>query len=408
MTCIAFSDSRPLKIAHLALTALPATVGGLEIVVRNLIAQQRAAGHRVHLVTRWKQGIAARAAGERDVHLLPPRLAADKVPFRSVGPRWPAALAVRLIQLRQRFDVWHLHWVYPTGWLAHDALRAMRVPVVITAHGADLLTDPELAFGYRQVPLHDRRIRELLPRADALTAISASMEHAYRDLGARPATIERISNGVDFARLAQAREARTQTRATLGIGPQTTLVLSVGRNQPSKGFQYIPEMLRLLKDRDRDVVWFVVGRNTDQLAPALEQAGVAHLARLLPACGADGSGHFPPERLARLYAAADVFAFPSLNEGFGLVALEAMAAGVPVVGNDVSGIRDVVTHGTDGLLCPSANPEAMVEAIASLLDRKDYARRLGEAGMRKAKAHDWAAVAGQFCDLYRCLIGGAA
>lgn len=395
---------RPLKIAHLALSSLPATVGGLQVVVDSLIREQRASGHQVHLVTRWRQWQAARQAGETQVLPLPPRLRVEQTPFLSIGPRWPVALAAMLHQLRHRFDVWHAHWVYPTGWMVYDALSRLKVPVVMTAHGADIQVETASGYGFRQFPQHDRHVRELLPRARALTAISDSIAQTYLELGARPEAIHSISNGVDVEHIAAASRHREATRAQYGIAPGTAVLLTVGRNEPRKGVQFIPEMLRRLKDRGRDVVWFVVGKDTGLLAPQLEREGVGDMARLLPPFGQDGTRRFPPDALARLYGAADIYAFPSLNEGFGLVALEAMAAGVPVVANDVPGIRDVVAHERDGLLCPPGDPEAMVGAIGRLLDDAVLCRKLSQAGRMKAQLHDWSVIAEQYCALYRSLI----
>jgi len=136
---------RPLRIAHLAFSALPRTVGGLEIVVDSLIRNQMEAGHDVRLVTRWRQYRALRDAGFPYPALpLPPYQRLDSRPFRSVGPRWPVAAAVRWHQWRHRFDLWHIHWLYPTGWMAHDALVRAGAPVVMTAHGADLQVEPQV------------------------------------------------------------------------------------------------------------------------------------------------------------------------------------------------------------------------------------------------------------------------
>ncbi|HEX7710263.1 MAG TPA: glycosyltransferase family 4 protein [Sphingomonadaceae bacterium] len=398
------SADRPLRIAHVALTALPASVGGLEIVVDSLIRQQRAKGHHVALVTPWRQWRAARRAGRQNVLPLPPWRLSRPASFRNAEFPSTVALTARFYQLRHKFDVWHAHWIYPTAWLVQDALRKAGVPLVITAHGADVLTDPRTGHGFRLIEENDGRIRAVASKAHALTAISASIARTYLELGAQPASVQNIPNGVNVAQIQAAREYREQTRARYGIAPTATMILTVARNQPSKGLQFIPPMLRRLKASRRDVVWFIVGPKSEELAPMFEQAGVAEFARLLPKFGDDGLGRFPPQDLARLYAAADVFAFPSLSEGFGLVAIEAMAAGVPVVGNDVEGIRDVVSHEVDGLLCPPGDVDAMVRAICRIIDEPLFAADLAGAAVRKAEAHDWSTISDRYVALYRQLI----
>jgi glycosyltransferase involved in cell wall biosynthesis len=122
---------------------------------------------------------------------------------------------------------------------------------------------------------------------------------------------------------------------------------------------------------------------------------------LPPLAGDFRTGRFPSDAVIDIYKAADVFALPSLNEGFGLVALEAMAAGLPVVANDVTGIRDVVADGADGLLCRPADPESMATAIACLLDDTAMRDRLVAAGCEKARAHDWATIGERYLQVYR-------
>jgi glycosyltransferase involved in cell wall biosynthesis len=405
------SGDRPLRIAHLTFSALPRTVGGLEIVVDSLIRNQAEAGHAVTLVTRWKQYRAFRGAGFPYPALsLPPNLRFYTDPLGPVGPRWPVAAAVRWHQWRHRFDIWHIHWLFPTGWMAHDALVRAGVPVVLTAHGADIEVERTTRYGFRLNSEHDRRVRAMVPRVACLTAISASVESIYLELGAAREHIHRIPNGVDARRIADSDADVSLERRRLGIPPDANVVISVGRNEPRKGFQYIPEMLAHLLKHGRNIVWIVIGAKSDELRPIAEEHGTLAAMRLLPPVGGgpNPAREFPPPSLVRLYRSADVFAFPSMMESFGLVALEAMAAGLPVVVNDVPGLRDVVSDDVDGLLCRAGDPASMAESIGRVLDDADLRNRLVANGRRKSMAHDWTSIASQYLDLYRELITGTA
>lgn len=398
-----------MRIAHLALTAVPSQIGGLQIVVDSLIRAQRAAGHEVSLVTRWRPAVDARKAGlGYPVLALPPNMALPGAPFENVGPRWPVSAAIRWHQWRQRFDLWHVHWLYPAGWFAAPALAASDTPMVLTAHGADLQVDEATGYGFRRFARHDARLRALAPGLRAVTAISPAIEQSLLDLGLPLDRVHRIGNGVDAARLATMRDRRKAVRERLGLAPGTSVILTVSRNQPSKGLDAIPAVLALLREQGRDVTWLVVGPGSGDLAGAFAEFGVADRVRLLPAIhplpGPDM--RFPPDALAEIYGAADCFAFPSLTEGSPLVAIEAMAAGVPVVGNDVQGIRDAIVHEVDGLLCAPRDAGAMAAAIGRVLDDGALAVRLGKAGQAKARAHDWQAVSGQYLALYSSLVSG--
>lgn len=402
------ADMPALRIAHLALTALPATVGGLEIVVNQLIRHQRRLGHDVSLITRWRQAGAAR---EEDlgypVHALPPNHIGSRTPFRASGPRFPVELALTWHALRRRFDVIHAHWLYPTAWLAARAARACSVPLVATAHGADVQTEAETAYGYRQFPTNERRLHEVAPRLDAAIAISPNLAERLAEIGVAPARIHQIPNGVDFVRFSRAAALREATRLRLGAGSTTCLVFSVGRNQASKGFAIVPDVLSLLRRSGRDVIWCIVGAGVSGLQAKFEAAGVAEHVRLVEAIRSPpGSLAFPPDELIAFYGAADLFAFPSLTEGSPLVTLEAMAAGLPVVGNDVQGIRDSVSHEVDGLLTVPGDPASMASQIARLIDDAGLGRTLAAAGRDKARSRDWASIAARHCELYRSLLAG--
>jgi glycosyltransferase involved in cell wall biosynthesis len=410
--CKSMSEApRPLRIAHLSFSALPRSVGGLEIVVDSLIRNQAEAGHAVTLVTRWKQCRAFRGAGFPYPALaLPPNLRVHSDPLGPVGPRWPVAAAVRWHQWRHRFDIWHIHWLFPTGWMAHDALVGAGVPVVLTAHGADIETDADSGHGFRLNPRHDRRVRDLVQRAACLTAISPSVEARYLELGAQSDSIQRIPNGVDFSRFHDRPVDPAAVRARHGIPADRPLVLTVGRNRPAKGHRFVPAALAALLRAGRRVSWAILGGDPDAMRAIARAEGVEEHLHVVPAIlGEVGArSRFPADAVIDLYKAAEVFALPSLSEGFGLAAVEAMAAGLPVVATDVPGLRHVVRDGTDGLLCPPADPEGMAAAIGRVLDDKDLRRGLTNAALETASAHDWQAISSRYLDLYRDLIGGAA
>jgi glycosyltransferase involved in cell wall biosynthesis len=395
-----------LRIAHIALTALPATVGGLGIVADSLIRHQRALGHDVSLITRWRPArIANEARIGYPVLALPPNLALSRTPFRDSGPRWPVELALFWHQLRQRFDVMHAHWLYPTGWMAARPLRALGVPMVMTAHGADVQTEAGSSYGYRQFPENERRLRVVAAAADAATAISPNIARSLGELGVAADRIHAIPNGVDFARFERASATRAAVRERLGLEPDTKMILSVGRNQPSKGFAIVPEVLARLRRAGHDVFWCIVGPSVGELQAAFAQAGMAdHVHLYEPAPAPTGATVFPSDELLEFYGAADIFGFPSLTEGAPLVLLEAMAAGLPVVGNDVQGIRDAVVHQATGLLTTPGDAASMATQIARLLHEGELARKLAQAGQEQARLHDWSAIAGQYCDLYRKLV----
>ena len=119
-------------------------------------------------------------------------------------------------------------------------------------------------------------------------------------------------------------------------------------------------------------------------------------------------GRIDPELLPRYYRSADIFCSPATGrESFGIVLLEAMASGVPVIASDIPGYRRVITHGIDGLLTRPKDPEELAEAIVSLGSDGPYRRELGARGRRKALQYDWPIIAKRLEEIFLRTIGGS-
>ena len=264
----------------------------------------------------------------------------------------PAAVARTARAVRSRgYDALHVHEpMLPAAGLT--AVAAARVPVVATFHM------------YRQALLwyavFTPVVRAAARRIDAFLAVSAAAaEYARRGTGREP---EIVPNGIDvdaFASLPAEREGRR--------------ILFVGRDEPRKG-------LRVLREA----------------AAGLD----AQLVEVGP------SGYVPDEELRRELARADVLVAPSLRgESFGVVLVEAMAAGVPVVASDIDGYRDVLPPSA-GVLVPPGDARALAGAIDGLL-RDDAAReRMGEAGREEAARYAWPRVAAQTLAVYERVLKG--
>lgn len=396
-----------MKIAHVTYTALPSVVAGKEIVVDSLIREQNAAGHHALLVTRLKQWMAFRNSGfDYSALPLPPKYPNDSSDYLGgTGPRWPTALTVAIYQMIYRFDVWHVHGVYPAGWQIIPILQRLGVPVVLTAHGPDVEVIPELKHGYRLYPKHEPRVKEATTKAHQLSAISDSVYTEYLALGADSRRIVSIPNGVDFDRI-RVRETDTPAiRKQLGWPQDTPVIITIGRNHPKKGYRHIPEIMRVLKQQLPDFLWVIIGADLDPIMELAREKGVADQLRTYPPIRGDDDGErrYPPNQLVDLLKASDVFAFPSEIETFGLVALEAMSAGTPVVTTDTAGLRDVVQHDQNGLLCPVADTEAMATAISNIINDPALSERLVSTGYTSAAEYDWKSVAAQYLNLYQKL-----
>ena len=271
-------------------------------------------------------------------------------------------------------DVLHLHEPLVPG-PALTALLAGSVPVIGTFHASGRV--PAYVWMRPAVRASARRIgirTAVSPEARAL---------AERWLGG---ACHVLPNGVEVERFSKAGE--------LHLPPgdaERRAILFVGRHEPRKGLEVLLEAYRRL---DRDAVLWVAGEgpNTAALAAAAPP-GVVWLGRI------------SDDELARRLRAAAVFCAPSLHgESFGVVLLEAMAAGTPVVASDISGYRDVARDGKEAVLVAGGDPAALAEGLRRVLDDSTLAGRLVEAGTARAASFSMDRLAGRYVDLYESLL----
>jgi D-inositol-3-phosphate glycosyltransferase len=218
--------------------------------------------------------------------------------------------------------------------------------------------------------------------------------------GVLPANVSVIPLGVDLEQFSPQPQA--EARAALGLPPDLAqhVVLGVGRLEPLKGFDILVRALAEMTERDH-VTLVIAGGDSRaaaevaRLQAAATEVGVADRVRFV--------GAVPHESLHLYYNAADVVAVPSFYESFGLVAVEAMACGTPVVASRVGGLTSTVADGRTGYLIPWRCPGPFAEKLDLLLENESLRRALGAAAARSMQDYSWSAVAASVLALYQKL-----
>ena len=283
---------------------------------------------------------------------------------------------------RERFDLLHLHCpVSPV--LPLLALRIARQPIVGTFHST---VTSDLAFRLFR--------RALLPsyrRIDKILAVSEEARSCV--LRHFPGPVEILPNGVSPDRF------RPGLKRLERFDDGIPNILFVGRFDPRKG---LPELMSACDALARDSVPFrliVVGdgalrRRIEVMAQgALE--GRVHF-----------EGRVSNDRLPRYYASADVFCSPARGgESFGIVLLEAMASGVPIVATDLPGYRTVLTPGVEGLAVPPRDPASLRRALQTLLSRPELRKEMGGRGIETSRRFAWPAIVERLETIYGSLLG---
>jgi glycosyltransferase involved in cell wall biosynthesis len=313
-------------------------------------------------------------------------LAATGTEERCLGLSGPRDVARGVVRLRRawrdrRPDLVHTH-LYAANLVGRGAAWLSRVPAVSTLHDADYepitrLGNPGLSRWKHALVRVAHRATLALAGADVLAVSGYVAESARRRLGLDPARITVVPNGVDtdVFRPGDA-SARAAARRALGAVDEEGLVLGIGRLTPQKGFGLLLEAIARLRThhpRTRLVLAGDGGQRSvlDERVRALRLGdGVSFL----------GVRTDVPQ----LLRGADVVAVPSLHEGFGLVAAEAMASAVPVVASRTGPLPEIVSDGESGLLFPSGDAAALAAALDTLLASADLRASMGARGRVRA------------------------
>jgi phosphatidyl-myo-inositol dimannoside synthase len=287
-------------------------------------------------------------------------------------------------------DVVHAHWAIPTGPPAVMAARKLHVPSVITMHGGDVYVNPEQGYDFPTRWYVRPALRWTLRHAGALTAITEDCrQHALR-AGGPAERIRLVFNGTDLRRFSPGDNG---SRGDRWFGEH--MIFACRQLFPRKGIRFLLEAGAQLKPRFPDLKIVVAGDGFERpaLAQLASELGIASDVTFL--------GWVPNADLPPYYRAAAVSVIPSLEEGFGIPAAEAMGCEVAVVASDAGGLPEVVEDGVTGLIVPRGDSTALAQAIGSLLADPERSRKMGQAGRERAlRLFDWDRSAQQFEELY--------
>lgn len=339
------------------------TPGGVNEHVEHLYRNLRLRGHDVRIISashgfqrstdgdviRLGKGFSVPANGSMGTITFSPRYVAQ----------------VRRMLDEERFDLLHFHEPF-VPFLSLVLLRESRSVNIATFH-AYAGFSPSYEFGSRVLGGYARRLHGRI-------AVSAAARHFIDRFF--PGDYRVIPNGVDVARY---RDAVPVARWQDG----RRNVLFVGRHEPRKGLLHLLKAYRIMRKADCDCRLLVVGSG-----PQEREARRYVATRRLG--GVEFLGRVSDREKAALFKTADVYVSPATGrESFGIVLLEAMAAGTPIVASDIHGYKGVVKRGEQGLLVPPGDAKAIATATMSLLGDAALRDRMGASGLARAEAFSW-------------------
>jgi glycosyltransferase involved in cell wall biosynthesis len=291
-----------------------------------------------------------------------------------------AAAALRRM-LTGKYDIVHCHYVYPTGLIAVPVASVLRVPLVVTALGSDVMGDHD-AFGMRMT-------RWILDNADAVNATSVPAADAILERFHQPASKVLVRGpGVDLGLF---RSASDRVRARDGRGPFRLLFM--GRLVDLKRWKETLQAVRLLKDRDREVRLLMIGSGDHGAARQYASAlGVADLVDIV--------GVVPRREIPMHMGRCHAMVLASERESFGTAAVEGMAFGLPVIATRVGLLGEIIRHKENGVLLDNGDPETIADAVEMLMRDEALRAKISANAPAAASLHSVDKSAETMCELY--------
>ena len=357
--------------------------GGVTEHIAALDKEFRARGHDTRIIAASSQN--EDVLGE---HVIKVSGAVSPVPFAGSTARITIAPTVyrRIKQIlkQEQFDIVHVH---------EPTVPILSLVVLRHSHAINVGT----FHAYRETSAIYATMRLLVQRVINRLDGRIFVSQAVRDYIEQyfPGEHVIIPNGIDCTRF-----AAPDIQPIEQFADGRPNILFVGRMDKRKGFRHLMRAFPFIKQELPDARLIVCGAfDDDDKEPFLRYARTHKLR------GVHFVGYVSPEELPRYYRTATIFCAPSTGfESFGIILLEAMAAGLPIVASDIAGYRLVVADGCDGLLTPPGDEQAIARTIVALLNDPAQRAKMRECGLRKAAEYDWHIVAQRVLEYYDQLI----
>ncbi len=376
-----------MKILMLTWEYPPRIVGGIARVVNDLSKRLIKDGHDVYVVT-YKEGNVPEYENDKGVHVY-------RVDNYMINPNnfidWIMQLnfnmiakANEIIAKEGNFDVIHAH-----DWLVAYAAKTLKnsygIPLVSTIHATE---------AGRNSGIHDEVQRYINDTEWLLTYESSEVivnskymkNELQRLFGLPYEKINVVANGINstvYSGVEKDYEFRRQYAAD-----NEKIILFMGRLVYEKGVQHLISAMPKILNGYKDSKLIIAGKGgmLDELKAQVDSMGLTDKVYF--------TGYMNAKQVSKMYRCADVSVFPSTYEPFGIVALEAMLAGVPVVVSDVGGLNEIVEHGVDGMKSYAGNSNSLADSILALLSNPELCSNVTKKAKAKVKnEYNWAKIA---------------
>jgi len=301
--------------------------------------------------------------------------------------------------LNYELDIAHAHYNIP--YSDYSALRYAKkknIPFVVTYHNDAPESGGLFIRNWANKTYSRTLLKRVLNGADTIIATSNSYINESMFLGDYRDKIKVIPNGINLKEFENPLSS-VECRSKLGLPMDKKIILFFGNIVSYKGPHILLKSIKLLKNQINDFIVVFAGRGgmQEELVKMAEKLGIEENIRF--------TGYVDDALKPLYFKSADIFCLPSITiaEAFGIVNLEAMASGIPIVSTRLGGIPDVVEDGKNGLLAEPGDEKSLAKALTYLMENGDAAEKMGNYGNKKVKDYSWEKIAEKTEKIYNKL-----
>lgn len=352
---------------------LPNHVGGLEIATYNIASILSERNHEVHIITSLDVGLPKENMENGFyVHRIPTlEMPILRTSFFSIG----SLLVIKKIDP----DLIHIQTIF-LGFAGLLIKMLIHKPYIVYGHGSDVY----LSWRFKRI-----LSKYILKSADAVVALTQYMKRELQKSSNKHIFV--IPNGIILEKFDDITGNNLRDKLKL---KDKKMILFVGSLRPVKGVRYLIDAMEFLVEKNKNISLVLVGDGEDR----------DDLKDLVKGYNLDEHvifvGRVSDEEVPEYMAAADIFVLPSLSEGFGIVLLEAMASGLPIIATNIAGISEMVTDGENGFLVEPKNPEEIADRIMKLLEDDALREIISHNNKEKSKQFSWSQVVDMIESVY--------
>ena len=367
-----------MKIAILIPMFLPKHCGGVEVATYDIAARLAARGHELHVITLWDRGLSKESTEQG---FLVRRVKMPRIKLFGVIIFW---LKIFFLLKKICPDMVHVQSI-TISMPAYLAWKFLRKPYLVCGHGFDV---------YSRWRLKNFISKLALKNARCVVALTESMKTSMQRIWNRKISV--IPNGIDLE-LFSVSVGKEAVRKELGLALNDKVIIFAGFLRPVKGVEILLEAMNIIAEKDSGIKLIIVGGGrVDYFKRKAKSLNLENQVIF--------TGELSRKRVFSYLSASDLFVLPSFSEGFSIVSLEAMAAGLPVIATKVGVLPELIEEGVNGFLVATNNPVEIANKALKLLTDEGSMSEISENNRTKAKNYNWSGIIKKLEEAYQsCL-----